>query len=194
MITKTFSHGKRAFWLFCLLSVNLWLIAFLIRILFVDNEYFIPPETSELQVFDNFFKVAQQLDEGNKFNAFSSIFWNNLKICLFNIAGGAMFGIATIISLLQNGFFTADVFCILYNNGISVNEILKHTLPHSVELIASWLSGAIGFCFAKLIIDYLREKALPNDRFIVFMGFNSLIIVITTLIAALIEVYISVPI
>jgi len=130
MVSTNFNHGKRAFWLFCLISACLWLIPFFIRIFFIDFGDIEPlTKTAGPQEPNVIYQIIQQLDEGNTFYAFSLVFWNNLKVCIINIVGGAMLGIMTIISLLQNGFFTADVMSNVYHTGMSVSEILKHTLP-----------------------------------------------------------------
>lgn len=197
MELQKIKQGKRAFWFFFLLSACLWLIPFFVRVYFIDlggieslpKEEGLQPHTPNAVT-----QITQQLNEGNKFYAFSLMFWNNIKVCIINIVGGAMLGIITTISLLQNGFFTADVMSNVYHNGMAVKDIIKHTLPHSVELLGAWLSGAIGFSFAKIIIDYMRGKAMPCKRFIKFLAHNALIVLLITLIAAFIEVYISVSI
>jgi uncharacterized membrane protein SpoIIM required for sporulation len=192
MTTKNFSHDKRAFWIFCLLSACFWLAPFLIRIFLVDFENSVSlPETTEPQENNVIYQIKQYLDEGKKIYAFGLIFWNNLQVCVLNMGGGAMLGMITIVSLLQNGFFTADMMSNVYHSNISVSEILQHTLPHSIELIGIWISGAIGFSFAKIIIDYMRGKALPNKQFIKFIGYHFFVMLLIILTAAYIEVYIS---
>ncbi|MBD3377820.1 hypothetical protein GF406_22515 [candidate division KSB1 bacterium] len=192
MISQNFSHSKRVFWIFCLLSACFWLAPFCIRIFLVDFENSVPlPETTEPQGNNILFQIKQYLDAGKKFDAFGLIFWNNLQVCVLNMVGGAMLGIITMISLLQNGFFTADVMSNVYYSNISVNEIVQHTLPHSIELIGIWISGAIGFSFAKTMIDFMRGKSLPSKQFMKFIGYHFLIMLLIILTAAYIEVYIS---
>ena len=195
MELQKIKQEKRTFWLFFLLSACLWLIPFLMRIFVIDFGNIEPlPKITETQAPSAISKITQEFVEGNKLSAFGLMFWNNIKVCIINVVGGAMLGIITTISLLQNGFFTGDVMSNVYNSGMPVNEIIKHTLPHSIELIGAWLSGATGFSFAKIIIDYMRGKAMPCKRFIKFLGYNALIVLLITLIAAFIEVYISVSI
>jgi hypothetical protein len=43
---------------------------------------------------------------------------------------------------------------------MSIISILKVTLPHSFELIGFWLSGAIGFCIAWNIVQFIRGKKI----------------------------------
>lgn len=196
MKKDTYKRNKTTFFFCFFLSALLWIIPFLIRIFlidFSDNEPTLLPQVVEDSQDSNVInEIIHQLDAGNQFSAFSLVFWNNLKVCIINMAGGALLGILTIVSLLQNGFFTADVLTNIHSNGMPVSIILKYTLPHSVEILGAWLSGTIGFCFTRIIIDYLRIKILPDIRYIRFLGVNILIVLLITLVSAYIEVYISI--
>ena len=190
---KTFQKAKRVFWFFIFFSAFLWLIPFLIRIFFIDFDIIEPiPKIVVIQKTTVVSQISQQLVEGNKFYAFGLVFWNNLKVCIISIVGAAMFGIATVYNLVQNGFYTGDVMINIYESGLPINEILKHTLPHSIELFGFWLSGAIGFSLVKIIIDFIRTNTIPSKRFVVFLGKNAFLIFLTILLASYIEVYISI--
>lgn len=195
MRNDDFLKSKRAFWLFCLLSAALWIIPFFIRIFLIDCDDIglvpQPKETVQSEVHNIVTEIVRKIETGNRFSAFGVMFWNNFKVCIINMIGGVMLGIVTVFSLLQNGFFTADAMINVYNSGMPINTIIKHTLPHSIELIGAWLSGAIGFSFAKSIIDFMRGKGMLTIQFLKFLGINAFVILIITLIAAYLEVYVS---
>lgn len=198
MRKREITISRRIFWLFCVLSACLWLIPFFFRIFYVDfvdpKDFGISPKTTQSQAPNVISQVICQLDEGHKFSAFGLIFWNNLKVCILNIAGGAMLSIMTIINLLKNGLFTGNILSSVYHNGMDISVILKHTLPHSIELLGTWLSGAIGFNFTKIIIDYMRGKGVPEKRHVKFLVTNTLVVLFITFFSAFIEVYVSMSI
>jgi uncharacterized membrane protein SpoIIM required for sporulation len=173
----------------------LWIIPFIIRIFLIDFGTFesvqLPEKIEQSEVQNVAKEIVQKLEAGNRFSAFSLMFWNNFKVCIIHMVGGVMLGIVTAVSLLQNGFFTADIMTNIYYSGMPVSAIMKHTLPHSMEIIGAWLSGAIGFSFAKIIIDYMGGKGVPILRFIKFLGINFFAVLLITLIAAYMEVYVS---
>lgn len=94
-------------------------------------------------------------------------------------------------NLLCNGFFIADIFVLSYKSGLSIESILKVTLPHSFELIGFWLSGAIGFCIAWNIIQFMRGTGSVTVYFYKRVGISSLAVFFIILAAAYVEVYIS---
>lgn len=192
MVTENLSiRSKKTFWFFLFFSFILWLLPFILRLFFFDIANFEkhPPEKSLNVVSD----ITNYVANNDKWSVFIAIFSNNLKVCVINIVGGVMLGILTLSNLIMNGFYAADVFATAYNNGIGVTYILKTTLPHSFELIGIWLSGAVGFSIAKLIIDFMRGRDNPYIIFFRFIGKCVLFIVLIILFAALIESYISIP-
>jgi len=130
--------------------------------------------------------------KNDRHTAFTLIFSNNIKVALFNIAGGVFLGVATFINLFVNGYATATTFAAIHQQGMTWSDILKHTLPHSVELIGIWLSGAIGFSIAKKIVLAMRGRVLPSANYYKQMGIYSMATFLIILIAAYIEAYISV--
>lgn len=187
--------GKRNFLIFFFSSLCLWIAPFLIRLLIGDYEDpIVVPNIDKSQISNPIYLILERIKDGNKFLAFKLIFWNNFKVCVLNILGGAMLGILTVLSLIKNGFYTGGIVINALNYGLNTNEILKYTLPHSIELIGIWYSGTVGFCFAKMIIDYMRIRIVPSLFYIMFLGKTVAIIFILILIAAFVEVYVSMSI
>ncbi|HSD09291.1 stage II sporulation protein M [Flavobacterium sp.] len=185
---NNFIGAKRMFWLFLLLSFLLWVLPFIIRLFFINV---VEIKISSSKSIDIVSKITTHALKNDTSSVFCLIFINNLKCCLINIGGGIMLGVATASNLIMNGFFAADTFATIHKNGMGIGQILKHTLPHCFELLGIWLSGAIGFSIAKLIIDFMRGKDFPNSDHFKFLGKFSLLILLIILSAAFVEAYIS---
>lgn len=137
--------------------------------------------------------ITVHLLKNDRWSVFCLIFINNLKVCIVNITGGVMLGVVTFTNLVINGFLAADTFMSLHNNGMKVGKILEHTLPHSIELVGIWLSGAIGFSITMVIIDLMRGKEMPSILFFRTLSKIALVTILIILFAAFIETYISIP-
>jgi uncharacterized membrane protein SpoIIM required for sporulation len=175
---------------FLILSFIIWSFPFILRIFFWEI-----PE-NDMGIEDNYqesieVKITKMFEKGNLWPAFLLIFSNNIKSCIINIFGGVMFGLATLLNLFINGFYSADMFVRSYKAGLSIKTIFKITLPHSFELIGFWLSGAIGFYIAWNIIQFMRGKESFTVRFYKQVGFYSLAVFFIILAAAYVEAYIS---
>jgi uncharacterized membrane protein SpoIIM required for sporulation len=172
------------------MSFICWLLPFALRIFTFEV-----PEVKIKQVENHnatiINQITQYVSENDNKTAFSLIFKNNLKGCILNIVGGVMLGIGTLVNLLFNGFFSADVFVSSYHSGLNITSILKVTLPHSFELIGFWLSGAIGFYIAWNIIQFMRGKNSFSTRFYKQVGIGFVAVFFIILSAAYIEAYIS---
>jgi len=131
------------------------------------------------------------MSEDDKQKVFVLIGMNNLKGCILNITGGVMLGLGTLLNLVYNGFFSADMFANSYKAGLSIETIFKITLPHSFELIGLWLSGAIGFYIAWNLIQFMSGKGRLTSKFYKTVGLYSLITFILIISAAYVEAYIS---
>ena len=182
---------KRKFAHYLLLSFLFCVIPFLIRLFLLDGRTIEKPNPEyNFKVIED---VTGHLLINDRLSVFYLIFKNNLKVCIINIAGGAMFGLVTVSNLIWNGFYAADVFATIHFNGMSIIKILKHTMPHSFELLGIWLSGALGFCQAKLLILYMKGKELHIVGFLLFAIKCFLIIITIILLSAFIETFISIP-
>lgn len=108
------------------------------------------------------------------------------------MAGGVFLGLGTVVNLMINGFYSADVFVTSYHSGLSIRQILNVTLPHSFELIGFWLSGAIGFYIAWNFILFFRSKESFTALFCKKTGIGVAVVFVIILVAAYVEAYISV--
>tara|TARA_B100000780_G_C21093309_1_gene440721 strand:- start:117 stop:698 length:582 start_codon:yes stop_codon:yes gene_type:complete len=185
---------RKTFIICFIISFLLWFFPFIIRILFIDTiDKLIHSSADEQHTTLNIVaEITEHLNNNDKWSAFCLVFFNNLKVCFINIFGGILLGLGTLVSLIVNGFFAADTFVTLHQNGMSINKILAHTLPHSIELIGIWLSGAIGLNIAKIFIDMMKNDITPTYLTIKFLLLMSLIMTLIILIASYIEIYISI--
>lgn len=170
-----------------------WLLPFIARISMGDiayeqNDTTAQENTMETTVVDD---IIQSFNDDNFCAAFGLIFKNNIKSCCINIAGGVMLGLGTIVNLAMNGFFSSDIFVSSYYSGMSIDQILAVTLPHSFELIGFWLSGAIGLWIAWNMIQFIRGKESFTRLFYKRVGLWSVLTFVIILAAAFVEAYIS---
>ena len=187
---------KKLIWL-TIIAFFIWLIPFIIGLsLTTDINHSTTStvlnnkEISHSVVND----IFNAYSKNNRTEAFRLIFLNNLKVVIFNIVGGVLLGLGTFINLLQNGFYAANIFSIVHNNGLSWGKIVTFTAPHSIEMLGIWLSGGLGFYIAKAILDFIRNNKYPTDIFYKRIGLGFLVCTLIVLIAAYIEAFISVPI
>jgi stage II sporulation protein M len=138
-------------------------------------------------------EIKSALDGGDRSKTFYLIFFNNLKGCVRSIVGGVTLGIGTLFNLGLNGFLTANTYLNLYENGMSISDILKYTLPHSFEMVGVWLSGMVGFLLADRIIVFMRFNQFPESQFYRSLGISIISIVFIILAAAYIEVFVTLP-
>jgi uncharacterized membrane protein SpoIIM required for sporulation len=157
--------------------------------LIVDNQIDVNENDLSLATIN---RLTGLLSDGNNFEAFKLIFLNNSKGCLINIAGGFLFGFGTVINLAVNGFFLSDIFVSSYYNGVSIASILKVTLPHSIELVGFWLSGAIGFYIVWIMIKSIKDNSFPPLKSYLKLVYLIITTELIILVAAFIEAYISV--
>lgn len=173
---------------FYLAAFMLWLIPFVGRF-FIDNpDYSHFPQTTNT-IMESMNTAYHQNDS---FRLFSIIFRNNMIGCVINIMGGVLLSVPTICNLVYNGFMASDTFTMLHSNGISIWNIAKTTLPHSIELIGFWISGAIGFMISYRLVQMMRNKADIKMTSLRKLFFMCILVLIIILIAAFIEAYVSV--
>ncbi len=183
---------KPNFFIFFLISAFLWSLTFICRLIFIDDLHVSPGSYTEMTP-DIFFNLSNAYNQGDKWEVFLLIFGNNLKSCIFNILGGVLLGLGTLINLLMNGFITADMFYNTFINGMSVSQIIQHTLPHSIELIGIWLSGATGFYIANILWFLIQNKKVDIGYFVNIIFKSMLSTVLIILLSAVLEAYVSVP-
>jgi stage II sporulation protein M len=186
MLKNHYQSIGKFFWL----SFLIWLIPFAVGLIFGNS--ITPSSNSQQPLPPEISRIFDAYSNNNNREVFSLIFVNNIKVAIFNIAGGVFIGIATFLSLLINGYGTAIAFSNMHQNGMPWGDIAKHTLPHSIELVGIWLAGAIGFSIAKKIIDAMRGRPLPDTKYFKQIGIYTLTSFLIVLVAAYIEAYISV--
>jgi uncharacterized membrane protein SpoIIM required for sporulation len=77
--------------------------------------------------------------------ATSLIMTNNLSVCFTGFAGGIVFGLGTLLVLVENGILLGVVGAACHQYGMSV-QLWSFVAPHgSLELPAIIISGAAGF-------------------------------------------------
>ena len=188
-IIYIFMFNKKNVILF-IISLTIWLFPFLLRL--YNTETSVLEMNNNIQQENIASQVIASFDREDYLSAFLLIFKNNIYGCIFNILGGVLLGIGTLWNLMLNGFMSADMFSNAHMAGLSINTIVKITLPHSFELIAFWLSGAIGLSIAWKLIQFMLGNDVFALRFYKKIGLWSIIVFITILCAAFAEAYISV--
>lgn len=180
----------RVFSYSCLLSLMLWLLPFLVRILFIDISYLkddIEVQSTEDKLFNGAQQAIQYISQGEDYNAFVVIFKNNLKGCALNVLGGVSLGMTTIFNLFYNGFLLGDIL-----STCNDMKIINKILPHSFELIGLWLSGGIGLYVSWGILQFMRGKDKGFTKLSYgIIGIGILTVFLVILSAAYVEVYIS---
>ncbi len=172
------------------ISASLWCIPFFFRLFLINNIDVSSANNTELTpAILNQLSIAHA--ENNHLEIFTIILKNNLKSCIYMILGGVMLGFGTIVNLVMNGFITADVFFNVYRNGMGINQILKHTLPHSFEIIGIWLSGALGIYIAVSLIDFLKNNSLPSCSFYRFVVKQIFFVIMIIALSAFMEAFVS---
>ncbi len=185
---------KKVFFILFAVSFLCWLLPFIIRLFFIEMPI-INYENTQIPATIKNNEVEELLhliSINDRWSVFISIFKNNIKGCFYNILGGFLLGLGTFYNLLINGFYSADVFANSYNSGVSLERILNVTLPHSFELAGFWLSGAMGFSIARIIIRFMKGKENLPPHFLKQMCACAIIVFILILAAAYVEAYVSI--
>lgn len=131
--------------------------------------------------------LAQSVDTGS-FTVWD-IAKNNLASVLVNIAGGLSLGVISILNTVYNGIVLGYVLSIIFGHK-STTEILRHFLPHSIEIAAIILSCALGMYIGYFILKTLLTNGsmkFQQRQFIVWFALT----VIIVLVAAFLEVNVS---
>ncbi|MEX2564784.1 MAG: stage II sporulation protein M [Cyclobacteriaceae bacterium] len=118
-----------------------------------------------------------------------SIAGNNLMVALINIVGGFSLGVVSLLNTFYNGVVLGYAFSVGGNN-FPVPVILRHLLPHAIEIAAIILSCSLGLylglhLFKKML---LGKESFFKYRWFVFKTGITLVILV---VAAYLEVYVS---
>lgn len=151
------------FWATILVNKRNIKIAVLIFVLSIVSGYIINPN-NEL-IVSSFAKLNELANDiiNNKsvLYSISTIFLNNLKVALFMILLGTIFGVYPIIMLSFNGIFIGIFIKMFVENGQPVTLLFLGLLPHGLfELAAIILAAAygmkLGFAVFRTLINFIK--------------------------------------
>ncbi|MEX2592632.1 MAG: stage II sporulation protein M [Anditalea sp.] len=118
-----------------------------------------------------------------------SIAGNNIMVALINIVGGFSLGVVSLLNSFYNGVVLGFALSVAGEN-FTVPVILRHLLPHAIEIAAIILSCSLGFylgihLFRKFI---LGGYPVFDYRKFIFQAALTLVILVG---AAFLEVFVS---
>jgi len=95
--------------------------------------------------------LATSIDETLMAPASAYVITNNIRVCITSAAGGLLFGLGTLFSLLTNGFLLGVIGTMFLSRSQEfVTYFWAGILPHGVlELPAICISGGAGFLLAR---------------------------------------------
>lgn len=171
------------FW-FNALAISIWLGSFLIGLVLNSEIYTFGESDGHAIIFD--VTTLRNTDS----EILGKILKTNFQVELINLSGGGTFGLTTFFSLGSNGFIAGGLVKKTIESGLDWHEILRYVMPHSIEFIAFWLSGSMGFELAYHFIVALAtgeiEKSVAPYFIIAF-----LLCTLFTIIAGICEVYLT---
>ncbi|MDN3688606.1 stage II sporulation protein M [Cyclobacterium jeungdonense] len=131
--------------------------------------------------------VAMMADSKSKL--FCSIAGNNISVALINIGGGFSLGAISLLNTFHNGVVLGYALSVAGDN-FSFALIIRHLLPHAIEIVAIILSGSLGFYLALYLFNKFvlgRGPVFDYQKFLILSA-TSLVIL---LLAAVMEVSVS---
>lgn len=131
--------------------------------------------------------VAMMADSKSK--SFCSIAGNNISVALINIGGGFSLGAISLLNTFYNGVVLGYTLSVAADN-FSFILIIRHLLPHAIEIVAIILSGSLGFYLGLFLLKKLifgGDPVFEYQRFLVQAGLTLIIL----LVASVMEVYVS---
>lgn len=137
--------------------------------------------------------VNLEIDFDNRYESFSKICSNNIKVQLVNFTGLISFGLTSFVNLVYNGLITGAIIKGLVVKSNDVNSIWLSMLPHSFELLGTFLSGAIGLSGFKI-----GKEVIQNDLRVISSELKGFILramviaLMVTIVAAYVESFLSV--
>lgn len=131
--------------------------------------------------------VAMMADSKSKL--FCSIAGNNISVALINIGGGFSLGAVSLLNTFYNGAVLGYALSVAGDNFSSI-LIIRHLLPHAIEIVAIILSGSLGFYLGLYLLKKIilgKGCVFEYRKFLVQSGITLIIL----LVAAVLEVYVS---
>lgn len=124
-----------------------------------------------------------------KSKLFCSIAGNNISVALINIGGGFSLGTISFLNTFYNGVVLGYALSLAGDNFSSI-LIIRHLLPHAIEILAIILSGSLGFYLGLFLLKKIilgRRHQFDYQKFL----FQAAMTLIILLVAAVLEVYVS---
>jgi uncharacterized membrane protein SpoIIM required for sporulation len=84
------------------------------------------------------------------------IFTNNLTLSLICLIGTCFLGSLTAINLIYNGFIAGQIISQSISV-IGISATFTNSLPHAIEFLALWLSGAYSFYLIPLFFRWVTR-------------------------------------
>lgn len=174
---KSWPKSVRALWPEISLAVLISVVGVLIGWLLCahDSSWYdmlIPPEMAEgrnvaASVKD--LKDTLGAGQGNLPNELPSmaamLMTHNTQVCIVAFATGAVFGIPTLLALIQNFYIMGAMLWLFYSKGLGFEFTAWLTIHGTTELSAIIISGACGFHIARKIMfpgELTRRQALSD--------------------------------
>ena len=193
----------KSFWMMIKENKKLIKIAtfiFTIGILF--GNFIDPNNELIIESFEKLEGIAQEISEnGSIFFTIKTIFINNIKVAIYMIVIGIIFGIYPIIILFFNGLFIGIFINMFVEQGQSIGALILGLLPHGIfELSAIILAAAygmkLGFSLFKIFINKFKGKKMVDYKLRVTNIINETVVLIFGIaiilfVAAIIESTIS---
>ena len=114
---------------------------------------------------------------------------NNLSVVMINIAGGLSMGVISTLNTIYNGLILGYSLSVV-SDYVTIDQILRHFLPHSIEIIGIIFSSALGLYIAFYVFKTTFTKSVIEFKQKEFIGYLIATIFIIVSAAAL-EFYIS---
>ncbi|WP_439484478.1 stage II sporulation protein M [Cyclobacterium plantarum] len=131
--------------------------------------------------------VAMIADSKSKL--FCSLAGNNISVVLINIGGGFSLGTISFLNTFYNGAVLGYALSVAGDN-FSLALIIRHLLPHAIEIVAIILSGSLGFYLGIYLLKKFilgRSHQFDYQKFLILSSTTLVIL----LLAAVLEVYVS---
>lgn len=173
-------HARQTGWMWFCVAILCWLLPALVA-LSSDPITSSPPNPA----------FAESLPDLNSSSLLKTILHRNLLMVVVNLAGVLSFGTISLLNLAVNGMTMGAVTQSALSAGMSWQQIMRYTLPHSLEFVGLWLSGAVGLRGAKHGYKLLRYGKFPELGDIQGFMPATLYSIIFIVVAAWLEVHVS---
>ena len=173
---RAWPKGVRALWPELVLSLVVSVIGVLVGWLFCAHDatwydMFIPPDLSEgrdvaASVSDLRATLGHGILHRHELPSMAAMLMtHNTQVCIGAFAFGAIFGLPTILSLIQNGYVLGAMLWLFYQKGLGFEFSAWLMIHGTTELTAIVISGACGFHIGRKLMfpgEQTRRQALSD--------------------------------